>query len=179
VFFSSARKNSGRFFALVNLYGLAVSLVMVVLLAPLGLAFFAGVSEHGGAAAVCVGLFLLVLAPAMGASIALRVLYLVSCRLVASEDVDALEAAGRAVSWTRASLTPAVVLYLLSLAAGFVTGLAFLVPRLALSAIGGHSLVFFGLATTAIVLAQMLVGFAYDLAVSGAFVSLWPSCKMP
>ena len=71
------------------------------------------------------------------------------------------------------------MLYLLSLAAGFVTGFAFLVPRLLLSAVGGHALVFFALGTGAIFLAQMLVGFAYDLAVSGAFVSLWRSCKIP
>ena len=179
VFRSSARRNSGRLFALVNLYGIALSCVALLLLLPVGFAVFAGASEHGAIAAVALALFLLVLAPALGASIALRVLYLVACRLTVSEDVDALEAVGRAVSWTRASLSRTVLLYLLTLAAGFVTGVAFLVPRFALSLAGGHSLVFFVLGTGVIVLAQMLVGLAYDLTVSGAFVSLWPAGRVP
>jgi hypothetical protein len=175
VFWASARRNAGRYFALVNLYGLALSCVALLLFLPLGLAVFAGVSAHGGLTALAFGLFLLVLPPAFGGSIALRVLYLVACRLATSEDVDALEAVGRAVSWTRASLSRTVLLYLLTLAAGFVFGLAFLVPRLALSLVGGHSFVLFALGTGVIVLAQLLVGFAYDLSVSGAFVSLWPA----
>jgi hypothetical protein len=175
VFWASARRNAGRYFALVNLYGLALSCVALLLFLPLGLAVFAGVSAHGGLTALAFGLFLLVLPPAFGGSIALRVLYLVACRLATSEDVDALEAVGRAVSWTRASLSRTVLLYLLTLAAGFVSGLAFLVPRLALSLVGGHSFVLFALGTGVIVLAQLLVGFAYDLSVSGAFVSLWPA----
>lgn len=179
VFFSSARKNNGRLFALVNLYGIAISCVALLLLVPIGLAVFAGASERGAVAALALGLFLLVLAPALGASIAFRVLYLVACRLAVSEDVDALEAVGRAVSWTRASLSRTVLLYLLTLAAGFVMGLAFLVPRFALSLAGGHSLVLFVLGTGVIVLAQMLVGLAYDLTVSGAFVSLWPAGRVP
>jgi len=179
IFWPSARRNYGRFFALVNLYGLALSFVMLLLVLPLGLAVFAGVSEHGGVAALAFVLFLLVLAPALGASIALRVLYLVACRLAASEDVDALEAVGRAVTWTRASLSRTVVLYLLSLAAGVVSGFAFFAPRLALSLVGDHSFVLFAVGTGAVVLAQMLVGFAYELSVSGGFVSLWPSYKIP
>ncbi|MEO8587596.1 MAG: hypothetical protein ABI584_15630 [Acidobacteriota bacterium] len=179
VFWSSARRGAGRLFALVNLYGIALSCVALLLLMPIGLAVFAGVSERGAVAALALALFLLVLAPAFGASIAFRVLYLVACRLTVSEDVDALEAVGRAVAWTRASLSRVVLLYLLTLAAGFVTGVAFLVPRLALSLAGGHSFVFFVLGTGAIFLAQMLVGLAYDLTVSGAFVSLWPAGRVP
>ncbi|HEX7616677.1 MAG TPA: hypothetical protein VF554_15545 [Thermoanaerobaculia bacterium] len=182
VFWSSARKNYGRFFALVNLYGLALSCVMLLLLLPLGLAVFAGTSGHeghGGLIALAFVLFLLVLPLALGASIAIRVLYLVACRLAASEDVDALEAVARAVSRSRASLKQAVLLYLLTLAAGFVSGFAFLVPRIALSLVGGHSFVLFAVGTGAIVLAQILVGFAYDLAVSGAFVSLWAASPEP
>ncbi|MDL2718212.1 MAG: hypothetical protein PT977_10680 [Acidobacteriota bacterium] len=179
LFFSSARKNTVRVFALVNLYGIALSCVALLLLLPIGLAVFAGASERGAIAAVALALFLLVLAPAFGASIAFRVLYLVACRLTVSEDVDALEAVGRAVAWTRASLSRTVLLYLLTLAAGFVTGVAFLVPRFALSLAGGHSLIFFVLGTGVIVLAQMLVGLAYDLTVSGAFVSLWPAGRVP
>lgn len=175
VFWPSARRNYGRFFALVNVYGLALSAVVLVLLLPLGLVVFAGAMARGGFAALALVLFLLVLPPAFGASIALRVLYLVACRLAASEDVDALEAVGRAVSWTRASLSPTVLLYLLSLAAGVVSGFAFLVPRLALSLASGRSFVLFAFGTGVVVLAQMLVGFAYDLSVSGAFVSLWPA----
>jgi hypothetical protein len=179
VFWSAARRNSRRFFALVNLYGLALSCVVMLLLLPLGLALFAGASGRGGLTALSFVLFLVALPFAVGGSIALRVLYLVACRLTASEDVDALEAVGRAVTWTRASLSRVVLLYLLSLAAGFVSGFAFLVPRLALSLVGGSSLVLFAFGTGVIVLAQMLVSVAYDLSVSGAFVSLWPSCKIP
>lgn len=175
VFWSSARRNYARYFALVNLYGLAFSSVVLLLLLPLGLAVFAGTSARGGLAVAAFVLFLLVLPLAFGGSIALRVLYLVACRLAASEDVDALEAVGRAVSWTRASLSRTVLLYLLTLAAGFVSGFAFLVPRLALSLVGGHSFVLFALGTGVIVLAQLLVSVAYDLSVSGAFVSLWPA----
>ena len=43
-------------------------------------------------------LFLLFLPLVIGGAVALRVLYLVSCRLAASDDVDALEAVARAVS---------------------------------------------------------------------------------
>jgi hypothetical protein len=179
VFWSSARRNFGQFFALVNLYGLALSCVVLLLLLPLGLAVFAGTSARGGLTALAFVLFLLVLPLAFGGSIALRVLYLVACRLAASEDVDALEAVRRAVSWTRASLSRVVLLYLLTLAAGFVSGFAFLVPRLALSLVGGHAVVLFALGTGVIVLAQMLVSVAYDLSVSGAFVSLWPAGRVP
>jgi hypothetical protein len=175
VFWSSARRNYGRFFALVNLYGLALSFVVLLLLLPLGLAVFAGTSARWGLTAAAFVFFLLVLPLAFGGSIALRVLYLVACRLAASEDVDALEAVGRAVSWTRASLSRTVLLYLLTLAAGFVLGFVFLVPRLALSLVGGRSFVLFAIGTSVIVLAQMLVSVAYDLSVSGAFVSLWPA----
>ncbi len=179
VFWSSARRNFGQFFALVNLYGLALSCVVLLLLLPLGLAVFAGTSARGGLTALAFVLFLLVLPLAFGGSIALRVLYLVACRLAASEDVDALEAVRRAVSWTCASLSRVVLLYLLTLAAGFVSGFAFLVPRLALSLVGGHAVVLFALGTGVIVLAQMLVSVAYDLSVSGAFVSLWPAGRAP
>jgi hypothetical protein len=179
VFWSSARRNYGRFFALVNLYGLALSCVVMLLVLPLGLAVFGGASARGGLAALAFVLFLLVLPLAFGGSIALRVLYLVACRLAASEDVDALEAVGRAVSWTRASLSRTVLLYLLTLAAGFVSGFAFLVPRLALSLVAGHSSILFALGAGVIVLAQMLVSVAYDLSVSGAFVSLWPAGPVP
>ncbi len=179
VFWSSARRNGRRFFALVNLYGLALSCIVLLLVLPLGLAVFAGVSARGGLTAAAFVLFLLVLPLAFGGSIALRVLYLVACRLAASEDVDALEAVARAVTWTRASLARVVLLYLLTLAAGFVAGFAFLVPRLALSLVGGHLFVLFALGTGVIVLAQILVSFAYDLSVSGAFVSLWPAGRTP
>ncbi len=175
VFFSSARKNSGRFFALVNLYGLALSFVVLLVVLPIGLVVFAGVSERGGLVALAVVLFLLFLPIAVGASIALRVLYLVACRLSASEDVDALEAVARAVSFTRASLSRAALLYLLTLAAGFVTGFAFVIPRFALSIVAGRSLLVFAFGTGILLFAQILVGLAYDLAVSGAFVSLWPA----
>jgi len=119
-------------------------------------------------------LFLLFLPLVIGGSVALRVLYLVSCRLAASDDVDALEAVARSVSLIRTSLSRVVLLYLLTLAAGFVSGFAFLVPRFALSFFAGRSLVLFFAGTGLLIAAQMLVSFAYDLVVTGAFVSLWP-----
>jgi hypothetical protein len=113
----------------------------------------------------------------IGGAIALRVLYLVACRLAATEEVDAFEAVARAASWVRASLSRVVLLYLLSLAAGFVSGFAFLVPRLTLSLLPGHSVVLFFAGTGLLVLAQTLVSLAYDLTVTGAFVSLWPAAS--
>jgi hypothetical protein len=177
VFWESARRLFGRFFALVNLYGLALSFLVLLLFLPISLAVFAATSERVGFFLAAFVLFLLVLPVLIGGAVALRVLYLVACRLAAAEDVDALEAVARAVSWSRASLSRVVLLYLLSLAAGFVSGFAFLVPRLILSLFAGHFMVLFVAGTGLILIAQMLVSFAYDLAVSGAFVSLWPAAN--
>jgi len=175
VFRASARRLFRRFFALVNLYGLALSFLVFLLLLPIGLAVFAASSERGGFVVAAFALFLLILPLVIGGAVALRVLYLVACRLAASEDVDALEAVARATSWTRASLSRVALLYLLSLAAGFVAGFAFLVPRFTLSLVAGRSLVLFLTGTGVLVLAQMLVSLSYDLAVTGAFVALWPA----
>ncbi len=175
VFWSSARRDFGRFFALLNVYGLGVSLVALLVFLPIVLAILAGVGGHGGAAAALIVLFVLVLPPAFGASVALRILYLVAGRLAAAAEIDALEAVARAAAWTRASLSRAVFLYLLTLAAGFVTGFAFLVPRAALSIVGMRSLAVFAFGTAVILLAQILVALAFDLAVSGSFVALWPA----
>lgn len=177
VFWESARRLFGRFFALVNLYGLALSFLVLLLFLPISLAVFAAMSERGGFVLAAFALFLLVLPVLIGGAVALRVLYLVACRLAVSEDVDALEAVARAVSRSRASLSRVVLLYLLSLAAGFVSGFAFLIPRLTLSLLAGHSVVPFVAGMGLILLAQMLVSFAYDLTVSGAFVSLWPAAS--
>ena len=177
VFRESARRLFGRFFALVNLYGLALSFLVLLLLLPIGLAIMAATSERGGFVALAFALLLPILPLVIGGAVALRVLYLVACRLAASEDVDALEAVGRAGSWTRASLSRVVLLYLLSLAAGFVAGFAFLVPRFALSLVAGRSLVLFLAGTGILVLAQMLVSLSYDLAVTGSFVALWPATE--
>jgi hypothetical protein len=175
VFRASARRLFGRFFALVNLYGLALSFLVLLLLLPIGLAVLAATSERGGFVVLAFALFLLILPLVIGGAVALRVLYLVACRLAASEDVDALEAFARAGSWTRASLSRAALLYLLSLGAGFVAGFAFLVPRFVLSLVAGRSLVLFLTGTGVLVLAQMFVSLSYDLAVTGAFVALWPA----
>ena len=177
VFWESARRLFGRFFALVNLYGLALSFLVLLLFMPIGLAVFAATSERGGFVLAAFVLFLLVLPVMIGGAVALRVLYLVACRLAATEDVDAFEAVARAASWVRASLSRVVLLYLLSLAAGFVSGFAFLVPRLTLSLLPGHSVVLFFAGTGLLVLAQTLVSLAYDLTVTGAFVSLWPAAS--
>jgi hypothetical protein len=173
VFRASARRLFGRFFALVNLYGLALSFLVLLLLVPIGLAVLSATSERGGLMVAAFALFLLILPLVIGGAVALRVLYLVAGRLAASEDVDALEAVARAGSWTRASLPRVALLYLLSLGAGFVAGFAFLVPRFALSLVAGRSLALFLTGTGVLVLAQMFVSLSYDLAVTGAFVALW------
>ena len=174
VFRGSARRLFRRFFALVNLYALAISFLVLLILLPFALVILAATGERGGLAVAAVVLFILFLPIVIGAAVALRVLYLVSCRLAATDDVDALEAVARAVSLIRSSLSRVVLLYLLTLAAGFVAGFAFLVPRLALSFFAGRSLVLFIAGTALLLAAQMLVSFAYDLVVTGAFVSLWP-----
>jgi hypothetical protein len=174
VFRGSARRLFGRFFALVNLYALAISFLVLLILLPFGLVVLGTIREHGGFVAAALVVFLLLLPLFIGGAVALRVLYLVSCRLAASDDVDALEAVARAVSLIRVSLSRVVLLYLLTLAAGFVSGFAFLVPRFALSFFAGRSLFLFFTGTGVLMAAQMLVSFAYDLAVTGAFVSLWP-----
>jgi len=175
VFRESARRLFGRFFALVNLYALAVSFLVLLVLLPIGLVVLAAAGERGGLVMAALVLFLILLPLVIGGSMALRVLYLVSCRLAASDDVDALEAVARAVSLIRAALSRVVLLYLLSLAAGVVAGFAFLVPRMFVSFFAGRSLVLFLAGTGLLVAAQMLVSLAYDLVVTGAFVSLWPS----
>jgi hypothetical protein len=174
VFRGSARRLFGRFFALVNLYALAVSFLVLLILLPFGLVVLGAMSERGGLVMAAFVLFFLFLPLAIGGAVALRVLYLVSCRLAATDDVDALEAVARGVSLIRASLSRVVLLYLLTLAAGFVSGFAFLVPRFALSFFAGRSLVLFIAGTALLVTVQTLVSLAYDLAVTGAFVSLWP-----
>ncbi len=108
VFRGSARRLFGRFFALVNLYALALSCLVLLLLLPIGFVFLAATGERGGFAVAAFVLFLLFLPLVIGGSVALRVLYLVSCRLAASDDVDALEAVARAVSLIRVSLSRVV-----------------------------------------------------------------------
>lgn len=174
VFRGSAHRLFGRFFALVNLYALALSFLALLIILPIGLVVFAATGERGGFAMAALVLFLLFLPIVIGGSVALRVLYLVSCRLAASDDVDAFEAVARAASLIRASLSRVVLLYLLTLAAAFVSGFAFLVPRLALSFFVGRSLALLVAGMGLLMAAQMLVSFAYDLVVAGAFVSLWP-----
>jgi hypothetical protein len=174
VFRGSARRLFGRFFALVNLYALAISCLVLLILLPIGLAVLAATRERGGFALAAFVLFFLFLPLVIGGSIALRVLYLVSCRLAASDDVDALEAVARAVSLIRTSPSRVVLLYLLSIAFAFVSGFAFVVPRFALSFVAARSFVLFFAGTGLLMAAQMLVSFAYDLVVTGAFVSLWP-----
>jgi hypothetical protein len=174
VFRGSARRLFRRFFALVNLYALAISCLVLLILLPIVLAVLAATRERGGFAVAAFVLFFLFLPLVIGGSIALRVLYLVSCRLAASDDVDALEAVARAVSLIRTSPSRVVLLYLLSIAFAFVSGFAFVVPRFALSLVAGRSFVLFFTGTGLLMAAQMLVGFAYDLVVTGAFVSLWP-----
>ncbi len=174
VFRASAHRLFGRFFALVNLYALAISCLVLLIVVPIGLVVFGAASERGGFVVVALVLFLLLLPLVIAGSVAIRVLYLVSCRLAASDDVDALEAVARSVSLIRSSLSQVVLLYLLSLAAAFVSGFAFLVPRFAVSFLAGHSLVLFVAGTGLLLAAQMLVTLSYDLVVTGSFVSLWP-----
>lgn len=173
-FRTSARRLYGRFFALVNLYGMGLSVLLLLLILPAGLGVYAATSERYGFFVAAFVLFGLFFPPIVGASAALRVVYLVACRIVASDDVDALEAVARATSWTRVSLSRVVLMYLLSIAGGVVVGLAFEFPRLALQFLAGRTLWLLAAATGLLLVIQMLVGLAYDLVVSGCFVVLWP-----
>lgn len=175
VFREAARRLFRRFFALVNLYALALSFLALLLVLPACLGVFAAASERGGWVAAAFVLFVLLLPVVIGGSVGLRVLYLVACRVAASDEVDALEAVARAMSWTRASLSRVVLLYLLCLGASFVSGFAFIAPRFALSLLSGRSAVLFIAGTGLLVVVQMLASIACDLAVTGSFVSLWPS----
>jgi hypothetical protein len=175
VFRGSARRTWGRYFGLVNLYGIALSCLFLMLAVPAGVGVFAVTSDRPALAAVAFVFTALLVLPITGASAALRALYLVACRLVASEDVDALEAVARATSWTMASLTRVVLTYLLTVAGAIVVGAAFQFPRLASQLLAGRSLPLFFAATGLVVILQTLASFAYDLVVTGSFVALWPA----
>lgn len=177
-FFAWSRRKFGPFFALVNLYGIAGSVVVLLLVVP-AMGVFAGAMTRSAALAVVSGVALLVAVPVgIVGGAALRAVYLAAGRVLVQEPVDALEAVGRAVALVRESPGRTAALYLLGVAGAMAVGLAFVVPRMALTFAAGAlrpgiwvPLVVSG----AFVLLQVAAGMAYDLAVTGSFVALWPA----
>lgn len=176
-FFRSARERFGPFFALVNLYGLVASFLAAVLVVPLVVVVVAVFEGRTGALAVGT-LFLLVALPlAVVGGGAARIVYLAAGRAVAAERLDALAAVARGIAQLRESPGRAVTLYLLTIAGGMAVGLAFVLPRMVATFAAGatRSGMYFVMGVTAFFFAlQMLATLAYDAAVTGAFVALWP-----
>lgn len=177
-FFASASRLFGPFFALVNLYALVASFVVLLIVLPLVGAFVAVAAGRSGLVVVFAALFAVLVLVVIVASAALRVVYLVAGREIAVEGLDALAATGRAIALVRASPGRAATLYLLTVGGAMAVGLAFVFPRIVLTFAAGWTNagvwapVF---VSGAFILLQMAAGFAYDLAVTGAFVALWPA----
>jgi hypothetical protein len=177
-FFSSASRLFGPFFALVNLYALVASFVVLLTVLPLVGAFAAVAAGRPGLVVLFVALLAVLLLVVIVASAALRVVYLVAGRVIAVEGLDALAATGRAIALVKESPGRAATLYLLTIGGAMAVGLAFVFPRIILTFAAGwtNAGVFAPMfVTAAFILLQMGAGFAYDLAVTGAFVALWPA----
>ena len=177
VFFDSAGRRFGPFFALVNLYGLAASFVVALLVAPLAVAIAAAFAQRMGLLVVAC-LFLVVAIPvAIVGGAALRVVYLAAARVIAVDGVDALAAVGRAMALSKESPGRAAVLYLLTVAGAMAVGLAFVVPRVVLTMAAGlashGAWAVFGVSGLFVVL-QTTATLAYEVVIAGAFVALWP-----
>lgn len=182
LFFASARRLFRGFFALVNLYALAGSVAVLALLAPLVGVIAAAASGRWGLAVVLGVLFAVLVLAGTVFLVALRVVYLVAGRVLATERVDALGATSRAIALVRRSPGRAAVLYLLTMAGAMAVGMAFVLPRLVLTFAAG--LVHAGLGglvavSAFFILLQVAAALAYDLAVTGAFVALWPGGAAP
>jgi hypothetical protein len=178
LFFGSAGRLFGGFFALVNLYGLVASFLVLVLVAPLAGAFAAVAAGRPAFLVLCGLAFVLLALVAIVASAALRVVYLVAGRVLAVEGLDALAATGRAIALLKAAPGRSATLYLLTVGGAMAVGLAFVFPRIVLTFAAGwtRSGVWAPMFVTgAFILLQLAAGFAYDLAVTGAFVALWPA----
>ncbi len=177
-FFGSASRLFGGFFALVNLYALVASFVVLLIVAPLVGAFVAVVSGRTGLMVLFGLLFAVLVLVSVVLSIALRVVYLVAGRVLAVEGLDALAATGRAIALVKESLGRSLTLYFLTVGGAMAVGLAFVFPRVILTFVaglahGGVWLVF--VVTGFFILLQVGAGLAYDLAVTGSFVALWPA----
>jgi hypothetical protein len=178
LFFGSAGRLFGGFFALVNLYALVASLAVLLIVLPVVGAFAAVAAGRSGLVVLFAVLFVVLALVGIVASAALRVVYLVAGRVLAVEGLDALEATGRAIALVRASPGRAATLYLLTVGGAMAVGLAFVFPRIVLTFAAGWTNAGVWapvLVSGAFILLQMGAGFAYDLAVTGAFVALWPA----
>lgn len=181
-FFGSASRLFGGFFALVNLYALVASFVFLLIVAPLAGAFAAVVSGRTGLMVLLAVLFAAVVLVSIVLSIAMRVVYLAAGRVVAVEGLDALAATGRAIALVKESLGRSLTLYLLTVGGAMAVGIAFVVPRLVVTLVARftHAGFWAPLAVSAVlVVLQIGAGLAYDLAVTGSFVALWPAETAP
>jgi hypothetical protein len=181
-FFAAAGRLFGAFFALVNLYALVASFVVLLIVAPLAGAFAAVAAGRSGLLVVC-GVLLAVFAlVAIVLSVAMRVVYLVAGRALAVEGLDALAATGRAIELVKKSPGRTLTLYLLTVGGAMAVGLAFVFPRVFLTLAAGwtHAGVWAVFSVTAFFMVlQVGAGLAYDLAVTGSFVALWPANGSP
>ena len=178
LFFRSARRLFGGFFALVNLYALVGSFVVLLIVLPLVGAFVAVAAGRSGLVVLFVVLLAGIVLVATVASAALRVVYLVAGRVLAVEGLDALAATARAIALVRAAPGRAATLYLLTVGGAMAVGLAFVFPRMVLTFAAGwmNAGVWAPvLVSGAFILLQMGAAFAFDLAVTGAFIALWPA----
>ncbi len=181
-FFGWAGSRYGPFFALVNLYGIAGTVLVLLLVVP-AVGILAGAMTRNTALMVVSGLALAVAVPVgiVGGG-ALRAVYLAAGRLLVREPLDALGAVGRAVALVRESPGRTAALYLLGVAGGMAVGLGFVVPRMVLTFIAGWARA--GLWVVAVVsgaffLLQIGASLTYGLAVTGSFVALWPAEAAP
>ena len=177
-FFASASRLFGRFFALVNLYALVASFVALLIVAPLVGAFVAAAAGRSALVVLCAVLLAVLALVAIVLSIAMRVVYLVAGRVLAVEGLDALASTGRAISLVKESFGRSMTLYFLTVGGALAVGLAFVFPRvvLTLAADWSGAGVWAGLVVTAFfIVLQVGAGLAYDLAVTGSFVALWPA----
>jgi hypothetical protein len=178
LFFAAASRLFRAFFALINVYALAGAFLALVICAPLIAAFAAAAAGRTGLLVLCGLVFAVLALAAVVASAVLRVVYLVAGRVIAVEGLDALASVGRAIALVRAAPGRSATLYLLTVGGALAVGLAFVFPRMVLTLAASH--VFAGeaaalLVTLAFIFLQTAAGLAYDLAVTGAFVALWPS----
>ena len=178
LFFRCAGRLFGRFFALVNLYALVASFVFLLIVAPLVLAFVAVASGRSALAVLAAVLFVVFVLVSVVLSIGMRLVYLVAGRVLAVEGLDALAATGRAISLVKASFGRSLTLYFLTVGGAMAVGLAFVVPRMVLTFAAGWANAGFWapvLVSGAFILLQMGAALAFDLAVTGSFVALWPA----
>ncbi|MEO8055193.1 MAG: hypothetical protein ABI768_08560 [Acidobacteriota bacterium] len=178
LFLRSASRLFGGFFALVNLYALAASFAVLLIVLPLVGAFVAVAAGRSGLVVVLAALFVVLVLVVIVASAALRVVYLVAGRVIAVEGLDALAATGRAIALVKAAPGRTATLYLLTVGGAMAVGLAFVFPRMVLTLAAGWTNAGVWapvLVSGAFILLQLAAGFAYDLAVTGAFVALWPA----